>query len=172
MPALPSFSDFGGEIPLVDPRYLPQSAAAEAWNVDLTSGPLNGARIPVLIQDLTAFGTVKRAYRLPGPNPAFDPDVWLPLPSPFSSAVRSPLANDTLHRVYWTSPGLGAFWNSYARVAAGNTGGNAPYNLGVITPDPTNLITVGAAGGASAASDFLTFGRTTNFFLGLGNSKP
>jgi hypothetical protein len=148
--------DFGGEIPRKDPRLLPDQMAEAAWNVDLSSGPLDGLGVPQLVIDLTATsGAVRKAYRVPGPS-AGNPDVWLPLISEYSSVVPSPLANDTLHRVYWTNPpGLGAdgaWWNTYARIFAGNTGGNAPYNLGFTTPDPGIVITVTATGGTPATS--------------------
>lgn len=97
--------DFGGMIPRRDPRLLPDTMAESAINVDLAGGPLSGLPQPELVIDLTARATfpVRRAYRFPGPNPG-DPDAWLPLPSEFSSVCPSPLANDTLHRVYWTNP--------------------------------------------------------------------
>lgn len=136
--------DFGGMIPKADPRALPDNMAEQAINCDLANGPLDGLPAPALVKDLSAVsGTVRKAYRFPGPVPGTDPDVWLPLPSEFSSVVRSPLANDTLHRIYWTNPPgagstlKGGFWNTYARIAAGNTGANAPYNLGFIAPDPS-----------------------------------
>lgn len=145
--------DFGGEIPRKDPRSLPDQMAEVALNCDLSSGPLDGLPIPQMIVDLSSSpGPVGKAYRIPGPNPG-DPDVWLPLPSTYSSAVRSPLANDTLHRIYWSNPpdtaAPGAWWNTYARIAAGNTGANAPYNLGFVTPDPGIVLTVTATGGTA-----------------------
>lgn len=137
---------FGGEIPRKDPRELPEQMAEQAWNCDLSAGPLDGLPIPVLTKDLTSKpGAVRRAYRLPGPNPG-DPDAWLALPSEFSSVVRSPLANDTLHRIYWTNPAgvrPGGWWNTYAGLIAGT----ADYNLGFTAPNPATVITVAAAGG-------------------------
>jgi hypothetical protein len=140
---------FGGEIPRKFSRELPDQMAEQAWNCDLSSGPLNGLPIPLLVQDLSATPTaVRRAYRFPGPADG-DPDFWLPLPSEFSSVVRSPLANDTLHRLYWSNPsGAGAvdpgcWWNSYARLVAGSPN----YNLGFTYPDPGIVITVVATGG-------------------------
>lgn len=145
--------DFGGEIPRKDPKLLPDQMGAAVWNCDLAAGPLDGLPIPELVIDLSgAPFPVRKAYRIPGPSTG-NPDVWLPLPSEYSSAVRSPLANDSLHRIYWTNPaGVGydgAWWNTYARIFAGNTGGNAPYNLGFIAPDPAIVLSVTATGGTS-----------------------
>jgi len=135
---------FGGEIPKQDPRLLPNDNAEQAVNCDLSSGNLAGLPIPEFVIDLSGTAGTRRAYRFPVINL---PDAWLPLSSEFASVCRSPLADDTLHRLYWTIPGQGAFWTTYARLVAGNTGANAPYNLGTIYPDPTIAPTVVAAGG-------------------------
>jgi len=143
--------DFGGEIPRREPRLLPDNMASRATNVDLASGPLNGLPQPELIIQLTAPWPVRKAYRLPGPEPG-DPEVWMPLPSEFSSVCHSPLANDTGHRIYWTnppgSPMAGAWWNTYDRLRAGGTGTNAPWNMGFIAPDPNSKLTVSVSGGS------------------------
>lgn len=133
-------------MPLKDVRLLPENNAAAAWNCDLNSGALNGLPAPELVKNLTAIaGTIKRAYRFPGPTPGVDPDVWLPLPSPFSSVVRGPLANDTLHRVYWTNPdGDGGFWNTYARIAAGSPN----YTMGFLPVEAFWIPTIVTAGGS------------------------
>jgi hypothetical protein len=137
-------AEMGGEIPRRDARLLPDGAATLAWNTDLASGVLTGLAKPELVVDLTGIaGVVKAAYRFPGPVAGVDPDVWLPLPSPYSSVVRSPLADDTLHRLYWTNPGEGAFWSTYARIASGLP----PYNLGFTTPSTTVGPTITASGG-------------------------
>lgn len=154
MPPLPGFvvREFGGEIPRKSPRELPPTSSEACWNADLSSGGLGGLPIPQAIVDLSSHAGVQRAYRFPGPN-AGDADAWLALPSVHSSVVRSPLANDTLHRLYWTNPaGVGAdgaWWSTYARIAAGGTGANAPYNLGFTGPDLTSTITVTATGGTA-----------------------
>lgn len=150
-----AIKNFGGLIPRTGSRNLPDSAAEQAVNCDLSSGYIEGLPIPVLIEDLSSFTGTQRAYRFPVAN---NPDVWIPLPSPFSSVVRSPLANDTAHRVYWTNPpdssAPGQFWNTYARIAAGNTGGNAPYNTGTIQPSATaSSITVGQLGGTAGVPE-------------------
>lgn len=113
-------SNMGGEVPLKDDRLLPDNHAVAAWNVDLNSGRLEGLPLLELVQDLSSVaGAVNKAYRLPGPTP-LQPDIWVPLRTIFASVVRSPLANDTLHRIYWTeSDGTGAYWNTYDRLVAG-----------------------------------------------------
>lgn len=137
--------NMGGAIPKMDAHLLPDNAAAQAWNCDLASGPLDGLPQPELLHDFTAYGgTIAKAYRYPDPTGG-SADAWLPLPSPYSSAVRSPLTNDSLHRVYWTNPGDGAYWSTYADIIAGA----APYNLGFIAPDTSYRPVVTASGGSS-----------------------
>lgn len=137
----------GGEVPRQDPRLLSDNMAEEAVNVDLNSGAWDGLPQPVFVVDLSSAPfPVRRAYRIPG-----SPDTWLPLPSEFSSVCPSPLANDSLKRLYWTTPQgyprAGAWWNTQARIVAGNTGANAPYNIGFIAPDPGITITASPSGG-------------------------
>lgn len=149
--------DFGGEIPRRDPHELPDNMAEAAWNCDLAAGVLDGLRIPQAVVDLSSFGTVRRAYRVPGTG--LLADTWLPLPSEYSSVVRSPLANDSTHRIYWTNPSQGAFWSNYARIAAGNTGANAPYNLGTVAPtvQPSIASVSGGSGVVVSRSYVYTF---------------
>jgi hypothetical protein len=148
--------DFGGEIPRQNSRLLPPQMAEEAVNVDLGSGMLTGLPQPQFVVDLTSVASypdVRKAYRIPGPTPD-QPDVWAPLPSEFSSVCRSPLANDTMHRFYWTnppgSPLAGAWWSTYEWIAAGNT--PPPYNIGFIAPDPRIELWVTTSGGTTDGS--------------------
>jgi hypothetical protein len=135
--------NFGGLIPKMDPRLLEGDLASDATNCDLSSGAMQGLPVLELIQDLSAnTGAVARAYRYPGPDVG-DPDEWLPLPSPFSSAVVSPLANDTAHRIYWTNPNDGAYFTTYSNLQAGIP----PFNLGFIAPSEAYTPIVTVAGG-------------------------
>jgi hypothetical protein len=114
--------------------------AARATNTDLAHGPLDGLPQPEPIINLAGMAPwpVRKAYRIPGPESG-DPDVWLPLPSEFSSVCVSPLANDMLHRIFWTnppgSPDAGAWWNTYDRIKAGNSGTDAHWSMGFLPPD-------------------------------------
>ncbi len=121
----------GGVIPRTDSRLLPDNMAEAAVNCDLSSGKLKGVLAPTLHIDLSSTPfPVKRAYRLPGPNPG-DADAWLPLPSEFSSVVRSPLANDTSRRVYWTNPGDPTpYFNTYNNILDNLP----PFALGIPQP--------------------------------------
>ena len=164
-----AIKDFGGEIPRRSPRLIPDNMAEAAVNVDVNSGYLNGYAQPELTIDLAAKAAAwgyeaKKGYLVP---PALDPitgdqvlpEVWLPLPSPYSNAVPSPLANDTLHRVYWTnpstagSPAPGAWWATHQMIIDDAQ----PWNMGFIPVgvsaaypnggDPASALNVAASGG-------------------------
>src|ERR1700733_10102648 len=96
-----SIKGMGGMLPRTAPRMLGDNMAEVAVNCDLSSGELVGLPIPQLLQDFSSNpNTVQKAYRYPQPAGLTTGDVWLPLPSPFSSVVRSPLADDTNNRMY------------------------------------------------------------------------
>lgn len=137
---------FGGMIPRLESRLLPENRAEAAVNCDLSSGAAVGFSAPIVAHAFSPGTNARRAYRLPGPD-AGDADAWLALPSEFSSVVRSPLANDTNRRIYWTNPdSAGApYWNTYDRLIAGT----APYNLGIVQPSTTVGPTAAATGGSA-----------------------
>ena len=151
-----AIKNFGGTIPRTESRNLPPDNAEQATNCDLSSGVIEGLPTPVLIKDFSKFLPLpQRAYRFPSATSG-QPDAWLPLPSPFSSVMRSPLANDTVQggRIYWTNPDDGAYWNTYDRILDGNAGELAPYNLGVNQPDPANSsLTLGVFGGTDTTTN-------------------
>lgn len=135
--------NFGGMIPRTGSRNLADNLAETAVNCDLNSGYLDGLPVPELVQDLNSSpGIVKRAYRFP--DPAGSGGVkWLALPSPYSSVARSPLANDTDRRIYWTNPGeTYPHWLPYASI-----GVSTPFDLGIV--QPTVGPGVGAGGGTT-----------------------
>jgi hypothetical protein len=136
---------FGGMTPRADSSMLPDNAAEQGVNCDLSSGVIDGFPAPEFVVDLSdEVDEVRRAYRFPGIDDAAD--VWIPLPSEFSSAVRSPLANDTNHRVYWTNPGeTSPSWNTYDRLVLSESN----YHLGIVQPSTLVGPTVVAAGGTA-----------------------
>ena len=128
--------EMGGTIPRTDDRLIGDNMAVASVNVDLTSGKLVGLPQAQFLIDLSGeLPVVERAYRFP-PDASGD-TVWLPLPSRYSCVVRSPLANDTNNRIYWTNPGDPAPWfNTQAGIKAGTPA----FNLGIIQPTGTPTI--------------------------------
>jgi hypothetical protein len=137
---------FGGMIPRTEGTMLPDNASEQAVNCDLSSGILAGLPTPVFTISFPGSTGVRRAYRFP--DPLGGADIWLPLPSEFSSVVRSPLANDTSHRLYWTNPGDVAPHWATRDMLFNNT---RPYDLGIAQPpsDSTGQLTVTVSGGTS-----------------------
>ena len=121
---------FGGVLPRTDERLIADNMASAAVNCDLTGGILVGLPQVGFQKDFSAVpGAVEKAYRFL-PDEAGD-IVWLPLPSRYSSVVRSPLANDDKKRVYWTNPGdLCPHWNTRDRIKAGQP----HFDLGTVQP--------------------------------------
>ena len=142
--------NFGGIRPRVSARLLPNNAAVTAENTKLLEGELRGYHNPALFKDLSGFGfTVGRAYRIPA-SVTTTVDVWMAWESPNTDIVRSPVLNDTFNRYYWASDSAAPMYNTLARIVAGNSGGNAPWLLGV--PQPAagggSGLTLGATGGS------------------------
>jgi hypothetical protein len=146
--ALPVIRGFGGMVPKLDSQVLPDNMAELAYNCDLSAGTLNGLPMPALAHDFSAIASaVRKAYRFPDPD-GVGADVWLNLPSEHSSVVRSPLANDTNRRIYWTNPGdTTPHWSTYAMLVAGSTA----WDLGMPQPVATSggALTTGVAGGSA-----------------------
>lgn len=141
-----SLKQFSGMSPITDPRLLKDESAAEAVNLDLSSGVLDGLRFPVVEH---VFGaTYERAYRLP--KWGSTESLWFGLTDRFASVARSPLANDTERRVYWTYPNtVLPQWSTYDRLAAGDP----PYTLGTIHPPEDTALIVNVSGGTGSAPE-------------------
>lgn len=139
----------GGMIPRTDNRLIGDNMAVEAVNCDLTGGQLQGLPQVEFEIDLSgALPVVERAYRFPADSTG--PEVWLPLPSRYSCVVRSPLANDTQQRIYWTNPGDPVPWfNTRARIAASQP----PYNLGIVQPSGPAPVIVSVTGGTTGVDE-------------------
>lgn len=182
---MPGFvvKDFGGMMPRRDSRLLPESMAEASYNVDLSAGTLQGLPAPLQGIDLSAYpvtyGTLspgqvsvtpQRAYRLPDPA-GVSPDSWLALPDKFCSVVRSPLANDTLHRIYWTTPGHPPQWTNYAGLQSVPQA--TPYTLGVQTVDAAHIPNINSVtGGTTTIPQVVRAYLVTYFDHFGGESAP
>jgi hypothetical protein len=135
--------NMGGVLPRIDDRLIPDNMAVEAVNCDLTGGQLVGLPHSEFLIDLSSkLPVVERAYRFPDANGNI---IWLPLPSRYSSVVRSPVVNDVYDRVYWTNPGdISPHWSTPSDIVAGNP----PKDLGMAQPTAAAVIT-GVTGGTA-----------------------
>jgi hypothetical protein len=143
---------FAGIAPRVSDRLLPPQGATVARNAKLLTGELRGLHELKVVKDFTGLGyAVRRAFRIPTdintPIPIQGLDHWVAFQDADVDFIRSPLANDSFDRFYWTSDstlysGVPKM-NTKARIIAGNPA----YRLGV--PTPVAAPTVAPAAGTS-----------------------
>lgn len=113
---------FGGVIPQVSPRLLPQESATIAENARLDSGSLTAWREPVVINDhndvsFTVPTNTKTIYKH---RDRAGNGYWL-IWNTVVNAVPSPIAEDPYDRLYWTG-------TQFPRMALGTevTGSQSP----------------------------------------------
>jgi hypothetical protein len=123
---------FGGMIPAVDDRLLPDTAGALSQNCYLYTGQLVGIVAPKFIRNMTNanFG---KAFRIP--KNYYDAEhiedaYWMEFVSIDTDIIRSPIVDDQFDRYYWASPLEIPQVNSLARIIAGQPS----FRLGVPTP--------------------------------------
>jgi hypothetical protein len=140
---------FGGIIPRLADRGLPESAAQFALNAKLYSGELRSwnrlrvlSDLPINSHTLAAMppGATRTTYHYRHADLdkylAFDRDT---------DVVKAPLLNEQLGRMYYTND-LGAFVTTGDRIAAAQP----PFKLGV--PPPSGTFTVVPTGGTAATA--------------------
>lgn len=100
-----SYAGFRGELPILDPRLLPDQNAQVARNVYLRHGTLKPEQAPGAVQGLPNIISPSSLYRYPNGNSGTG--FWLVWDdSKQVHAVKSPLANDAWKRIYWTGDGV------------------------------------------------------------------
>ena len=140
---------FGGMVPAIDDRLLPNNAAADAANTWLYSGRLEGIRQPKAIHTCSLSST-KRVFRLPTTFTDRDhisDSYWMEFTDADTDVLKGPIANDSFERYYWTSPTTGPKLNSSNRIRSGY----APLDLGI--PYPVSVPGVAHAGGSSTIAE-------------------
>jgi hypothetical protein len=130
--------NFGGMIPAVDPRLLPQEQAELSVNTWMYTGSLQGFREPVEIYTCNSAST-KRVFRIP--KQYYDKEhivdsYWLEFDDPDTDVVKSPMASDSYGRYYWASASTVPQYNTTARIAAGSSA----YTLGIPAPTVAPMI--------------------------------
>lgn len=125
---------FQGEIPILDGRLLPENNAQKARNLDLKRGTLRPLR--GTLEDSSLPSTINPAnlYRYDIGNEG--QGYWLSWGDQYDvDVVRSPVADDSYARIYWTGQGAPKM-GSLSQVTAGS--GPYPsswYDLGVPAPE-------------------------------------
>lgn len=144
MKARVRLQQFGGMIPRVSERLLPETNAKIARNVKLKSGEIRGINALKPLKDFSDTSIIK-AYRLPDPDAPTAP-VWVGFASRDVTLIRGPLLNDAFERFYLFGDGRPKY-NTLQRLKDGD-----PWlYLGV--PQPTMLPTVSVVGGSGSDVD-------------------
>lgn len=131
---------FGGIIPRLADRGLPDNAAQFALNAKLYSGELRAwNRLRLLAALPISNAETVYHYRYLGA------EKYLAF-NEFTNVAKAALVNEQLGRIYWTGSG-GPYINTAARIDAAQP----PFRLGV--PAPTGTFTVVPAGGTAANAE-------------------
>lgn len=131
--------EFGGMIPALDARLLPQNASADATNSWVYSGAIEGTRKPQTIY--TPSGSkITKSFRIP--KQYYDKEhisdsYWLDFQDSYTTVIHSPTVNDSFERYYWASPSDIPYYNTKARIA----NANSPFKLGVPAPTVAPMVT-------------------------------
>lgn len=137
-------SAFRGELPILDARLLPENNAQAAKNLYLRHGTLRPERGPAPVAGLTSIASPTSLYRYPNGNQG--KGFWFAWGNGRQiSMVKSPLANDRWHRVYWTGDGAPKMAGIDLATAGTAPYPSSSYTLGVPAPatSPTTEEPVG-----------------------------
>lgn len=144
---------FGGMIPAVDARLLPQINAEHTENVWLYDGKLRALRVLKDVHTLVN-PDARSVYRIPLAGPLAEnisSSLWLEFNGLNTSVIKSPTSalGDTTDRYYWCGddPISNPRYNSFSRIRDGVM----PLFLGV--PVPSADPTVAPSGGVSATTE-------------------
>jgi len=163
-------TNFGGMIPMQDDTLLPDTAAALAENTWLYTGGLDGIRTPKSVFTCVGGTSITKAYRIPLGAPdksQFWNSTWLEFQNSNTTVVESPVVNDSFKRRYWAPTVSGPMYNSQARIAAGNSGANAPLVLGIPTPAVAPGVSVAGGSGIQVSRAYVY-----TWMSGMGEEGP
>lgn len=135
---------FGGMIPVIDDRLLPDMNAADATNVWLYDGSLQGIRTPRNIHTLVD-PDARYAYRIPKTDDTrqFENSYWLEFTTTDTSVVKSPVRDSTDPAYYFANGAAAPGYTTMSRIVATDP------NLILGIPAPSTFPGVTPAGGVS-----------------------
>lgn len=136
-------SGFGGIIPRLGKRLLPDTNAQYALNAQLFSGELRSWQKPKLLQTFSYEPQDVYHYRRRDDGT----DHYIPFPRK-TDVVKAPIINDAYGRLYWTD-GIGMYTTTQDDVE----NGVAPVLTGVPAPTFAATPTVTASGGTAALAE-------------------
>lgn len=131
--------NFGGMIPAVDDRLLPQAHASDNQNTWLYQGTLQGIWDMTHLKNLSAPLSGK-VFRLPVDSYSKDRMAdanWVEFNEPDVDVLKTPLADDSFDRFYFCGSGVPPSYSTRARMI----NGDPRYVLGVPGPETAPVIT-------------------------------
>jgi hypothetical protein len=156
--------NFGGEIPAIDNRLMPDNQAAKSVNTWLLSGRIEPLHSLVPIHTCVNPAT-RSVFRLPIATPSVDNMInsyWLEFENQNVRVIRSPVSGLAENGRYYWADGI------YPKYMTGNMIKNAnatppvapylPYKLGI--PAPTTAPIVATAGGVSTINQTRVYAYT------------
>ncbi len=152
MPAIKLFR-FDGMRPGWDSRLIEDNMADYSRDAFLYDGTLIGWRKPKLLHKL-ANASARAAYRIPVDpynTTITAPSYWVEFNDANTDVVRNATISDTFQRYYFASPAGPPTYNTLARIAAGNSGANQPFLLGVPAPGCPPIVTASGGGGSDGS---------------------
>lgn len=149
-------ASFGGMVPAVDDRLLPDSAATYAKNTWLYTGDLSGYTAPRFIRNLVS-STAKRVFRIPNSpleKANYNNSIWMEFQDETVTVIRAPMLQDSYNRYYWMGEDTDPTYNTLARIQSGQP----PLKLGV--PAPAAAPTVRSGSGYVTGFETATYQGT------------
>lgn len=140
--------NFGGMIPAVDAKLLPENASSNAVNAWMPEGKLTGLRVPRQIYTLQNVGT-RSVFRIPKAQPDvvhIEDSWWLEFLAANTTCVPNPnSAPGSIDPGYYFADGVNPVgYTTLSRVSAGDP------NLVLGIPNPTVAPTLSIAGGSGS----------------------
>lgn len=148
-----NISSFGGMVPALNDRKIPDNAATLSNNVFLYNGNLVGMRDPRFLRDVPTGTTF--SYRLPddyqGASQSQDNNVWLDFANARTDVVRAPVFGDVYDRYYWASSVAAPMYNTRDRIAASDPA----WLLGIHPPAIAPGVVVTGGSGATISRAYV-----------------
>lgn len=135
-------SNFGGVIPRLSSRLLPDNSAREAANCTVLSGELRPIRKPKKVYEAFLATSLKSMYRI-------DEETWFSWPNEHIQMVRAPIEGEP--RYCYTGDGVPKVTTKLFGTPV-NASGTPSASLSLGIPAPVPSVTVSVTGGAGADS--------------------
>lgn len=161
-------SPFGGMVPAVDDRLLPDVNGALSEDTWLYNGNAQGLPGPKVLKSL--LSTTNKVYRIPNnftDSIHLDDSVWMEFPHADTDVLRTQVVDDTFDRFYWVSPNTVPRYAPLLTIKA-QVPSVTGYILGV--PAPVGTLAGVASGGASATLKSVSYVQT--FVSAYGEEGP